>query len=212
MIDAFIEFASGPWGLWALGGVYFSLVIGERVWAALRQPGVYDNREALCSVALNLMNSLIHLGLAIIIPIALYLTVFEHARLFTVEALWLAIVLAFVVHELAYYFEHRISHRVGLFWAFHTIHHSANQFNHTTAARGFVLDGQLQGLFGLAAACLGVPPVVYFATAWLKSAYGIWNHASYVGDMGWMERWFATPRNHMVHHGTEAKYIDKNYS
>ena len=64
----------------------------------------------------------------------------------------------------------------------------------------------------LTASMLGVSPVVYLAIVVVKSAFGIWNHASYVGDLGWMEKVFATPRNHMVHHANQAKYIDKNYS
>ena len=105
-----------------------------------------------------------------------------------------------------------MGHRIGLMWAFHSIHHSSNEFNHTTAARGFYFDGQLQGIFALVAAFLGVPPVIYFATVVMKSLFGIWNHASYVGHLGWMEKVFATPRIHKVHHANQPQYIDKNYS
>lgn len=212
MLDSFIAFVNGPYAIWTMAAIYFSFVGGERVYAAFFRRGEYDNREALCSVALNLMNSLIWMGVGILLPIALYWLVYENARLFTVDHVLIAIVIAFVVHELSYYTEHRISHRVGLFWAFHTIHHSANQFNHTVAARGFVLDGYLQSIFALVAALLGVSPLIYFAVSFTNKIYGIWNHASYVGHLGVLERYLATPRNHMAHHGTEGKYIDRNYS
>lgn len=115
MLDSFIAFANGPYAIWTLAAVYFSLVGGERIYAALFRRGEYDNRQALCSVALNLMNSLIWMGVGILLPIALYWLVYENARLFTVDHVLIAIVIAFVVHELSYYTEHRISHRVGLF-------------------------------------------------------------------------------------------------
>jgi sterol desaturase/sphingolipid hydroxylase (fatty acid hydroxylase superfamily) len=211
MLDRIVETLGGPTGIWWLAGAYFSMVIGERLYA-LAQRARYNNADALCSIGLNLMNSLIGIGVGVLLPLAAYVSVFESARLFTVEALWFSLPIAFVVHELAYYWEHRLSHRIGLLWAFHAIHHSSNEFNHSTAARGFYLDGFFQSVFGLVAALLGVPPVVWFAMVVAKSAYGIWNHASYVGDLGWLERALATPRNHMVHHANQPQYIDKNYS
>lgn len=211
-MDYLIHLLGGENGIWLLAGAYFSMVIGERVFAAFSGSIPYDDKDALCSIGLNLLNSVLNLVLAVFVPLVLYIWVFEHARLTEFEQLWVAVPVAFIVHELAYYWEHRMSHRVGLLWAFHSIHHSSNSFNHTTAARGFFLDGKFQTVFGLVAAVLGVAPIIYFGIVVLKSAYGIWNHASYIGHLGWMERVFATPHNHMVHHANQAKYIDKNYS
>lgn len=211
MIETILNTLGGPNGVWWLAGGYFSLVLGERASAFIRGAR-YDDGDALCSIGLNLMNSALGIVLGGLLPLAAYVVLYDQARFFTVESLWLAVPLAFVIHELAYYAEHRLSHRVGLFWAFHAIHHSSNEFNHTTAARGFFLDGKLQGVLGLTAAFIGVAPVVYFAVMALKSLYGIWNHASYVGHLGWMERVFATPRIHKVHHANQPRYIDTNYS
>ena len=202
--------------LWLASG-YFGMVLAERVYrafegAALGETAPYDDRDALCSIGLNLMSSVISLVFSILVPLALYLWVYDAFRLTTIEALWVSIPLAFIVHELSYYWEHRAAHRVGLLWAFHTVHHSSNSFNHSTAARAFVLDGQLKIVGALFAALLGVPPVVYVAVTVLKNLYGIWNHASYVGHLGWAERIFATPLNHKIHHANQAQYIDRNYS
>ena len=212
MIDSIVNSLGGAQSLWWLAGAYFGMVIGERLFYVFKRREGYDNQDALCSIGLNLMNSVIGLAVGILIPLALYVLVYDNARLFTLDNYWLSIPVAFLVHELSYYWEHRLGHRVGLFWAFHSIHHSSNEFNHSTAARGFYLDGKLQAVGALIAALLGVPPVVYVFIIVVKSAFGIWNHASYVGDLGWMEKIFATPRNHMVHHANQAKYIDKNYS
>ena len=211
-MDALIDFLSGPSSLWLLAGAYFGMVFAERIYSAFARAGEYDDGEALCSIGLNLMNSVIGLILGILVPVAAAVWVYDHARWYTIDNSLFALVVAFVCHELAYYWEHRLGHRVGLLWAFHAIHHSSNEFNHATAARGFYLDGRMQIVGALVASLLGVAPAVYVAVSVLKSIFGIWNHASYVGDLGWMERVFATPRNHMVHHATQAKYIDRNYS
>ncbi|WP_430431968.1 sterol desaturase family protein [Oceanicaulis sp.] len=212
MLERLVEFLGSPMSIWLLAGAYFGMVISERVFYLLRRRGDYNNADALCSIGLNLMNSVLGLLIGFALPFAASVWLYDNARLFTIDAVWLALPVAFLCHELAYYWEHRLGHRVGLFWAFHSIHHSSNEFNHSTAARGFYLDGKLQILGALTASMLGVPPMVYLAIVVVKSAYGIWNHASYVGDLGWMEKVFATPRNHMVHHANQPKYIDKNYS
>ncbi len=212
MLDRFVELLGGPMSIWLLAGAYFGMVLGERVFYLIARRGQYDNGDALCSIGLNLMNSVIGLAIGFALPFAASVWLFDNARLFTIDAVWIALIIAFLCHELAYYWEHRLGHRVGLFWAFHSIHHSSNEFNHSTAARGFYLDGKLQITGALAASMLGVSPMVYLAIVVVKSAFGIWNHASYVGDLGWMEKVFATPRNHMVHHANQPKYIDKNYS
>ncbi len=212
MLERLVEFLGGPMSIWLLAGAYFGMVIGERIFYLLRRPGSYNNADALCSIGLNLMNSVLGLLIGFALPFAASVWLYDNARLFTIDTVWLALVVAFLCHELAYYWEHRLGHRVGLLWAFHSIHHSSNEFNHSTAARGFYLDGKLQIVGALSASILGVSPMVYLAIVVVKSAFGIWNHASYVGDLGWMEKVFATPRNHMVHHANQPKYIDKNYS
>lgn len=212
MLERIIASLSGPNSIWWLAFAYFSMVIGERLYYAIARRPDYNNRDALCSIGLNLMNSLIGIIVGIVLPLALYVLVFDHVRLFTIDTLLASLPMAFIVHELSYYWEHRLGHRIGLLWAFHAIHHSSNEFNHSTAARGFYFDGKLQAVGALVAALLGVPPSAYIAIVVIKSAYGIWNHASYVGDLGWMEKVFATPRNHMVHHANQPQYIDKNFS
>jgi sterol desaturase/sphingolipid hydroxylase (fatty acid hydroxylase superfamily) len=210
-LEQSVAFLSGPYGLYALGGFYFGSVFLERVWSHLKGAR-YDNWDALCSIGLNLMNSMIHIVIGMVLPLALYTVVWEHFRLIEAMPLVAALVMAFLVHDLSYYWEHRCSHRIGLLWAFHAIHHSSNEFNHSTAARGCWLDGLLRTPFDLVGALLGVPPAVFLAMSMIKNAYGIWNHAGYVGHLGWLETVLATPLNHKIHHANQPHYIDKNYS
>lgn len=206
-----IEFIGGEAALWILGGVYFGSVILERIWAIRGNPD-YDNRDALNSIGLNLMSSVLGLVMGLLIPLALYVLVYEQLRLFDAIPLLVAIPLAFIVHEFAYYWDHRLGHRIGLLWAFHAIHHSSNEFNHSTAARGFFLDGQLKALFACIAAFIGVDPVVFIAVSVCTNAFGIWNHASYVPPLGWLDRVLMTPKMHKIHHANQPQYIDRNYS
>jgi len=210
-LSAAINFLGGPAALWVLAAVYFGSVTLERIWAVRGNPG-YNNKDALCSIALNLISSVFNLVIGFLIPLALYLLVFEQFRLIDALALWLAIPLAFLINELAYYLDHRLAHRAGLLWAIHAIHHSSNEFNHTTAARGFIIDLKLKTLFSLPAALIGIEPVVFIAVTVLANAFGIWNHASWVPRLGWLDRVLMTPKMHKVHHANQPQYIDRNYS
>ncbi|QTD54561.1 sterol desaturase family protein [Parasphingorhabdus cellanae] len=211
MIEKAIETLGSETGIWWMAGAYFGMVLAERVYHLLKGSR-YDNADALCSIGLNLLGSVIKLLFGLVLPFALYILVYENFRFFTIDNLALAALLAFVVHELSYYWDHRLGHRVGLLWAFHSIHHSSNEFNHSTSARGFVLDNVARGPLDAIAALMGVPPIIFLGVSALKNIFGIWNHASYVGDLGPAEHVLATPRNHMVHHANQPHYIDKNYS
>lgn len=210
-LEQAIAFMGGEAALWILATVYFGSVILERLWAIHGNPD-YNNKDALASIGLNLLSSVLKMGLGVIFPIVVYVLVYDNLRLFDGVPPLLAIAIAFLVHDLSYYWEHRLGHRVGLLWAFHAIHHSSNEFNHSTAARGFFLDGLPRPLFDSVAALLGVPPVVFIAVSVAKNAFGIWNHASYVGRLGWLDRWLATPMIHKVHHANQPQYIDRNYA
>lgn len=210
-VNAVISFLAGPYGLYAIGAYYFMMVGGERVYYALRQPGRYDNRDGLANIAINLINSVFNLLLGIAVPFTLYVWVYDNHRIFDLSTTAWGLVAAFVAHELHYYWTHRLTHRTGLGWAFHAQHHSSNQFNFTVAARGFLFDGLFFTATVWPAALLGISPVQFFGMVILKNMYGIFNHARYVPKLGVLENYIATPANHRVHHGTQPKYIDKNY-
>lgn len=210
-LEKVAQFLSGETGIFYLAGAFLTFVVFERLYYAVKLPARYDDRDAGCNLALNFLNSALKIALNIIIPFVAYVFVYENFRLTTISNIALAAGLAFLVNELAYYWEHRLSHRVGLLWAFHSVHHSSNHFNHTVAARGFLFDGLPRVVFALPAALMGVPPFVYIAVHMIKDLFGIWNHADYVGSLGGLDRVFATPANHRVHHANQPQYVDKNY-
>jgi sterol desaturase/sphingolipid hydroxylase (fatty acid hydroxylase superfamily) len=212
-VETFLSYMGGDDGFWALGTVYFGMIGGEYLYYRLRRPGRYDVKDAANNVLVNFINIAFDSILSFVAPMVLYYWIYEHARLVPDLGLWVAIPLSFVGHEIAYYVDHRLGHRVGLFWAFHQVHHSSNEFNFTVAARGFLIDGNIVlFLCVLPLAWLGVPPLVFLGLHALKSIYGIFNHADWVPKLGILEEFMATPANHRAHHGTQDKYIDKNYS
>jgi len=210
---AFVNYMGSDDGFWGLAAAYFLMIVAEWIGYVLFRPGVYDHMDALNNIVINGIDFAFDFAISAIAPMVLYIWVYDHWRLIgPLPFLW-SIPLAFVAHEICYYIDHRIGHRVGLFWAFHQVHHSSNEFNFTVAPRGFLIDGNIVlFLCAIPFAFLGLPPAVFLGMHAIKSIYGIFNHADYVPKLGVLETFIATPSNHRAHHGVQAKYIDKNYS
>ena len=123
-----------------------------------------------------------------------------------------SVALLVVLCDLAYYWEHRFTHRVGLAWATHSVHHSSPHFNISVAYRFGPMDGVWPVFFHLPLAFIGFNPIVIFACEAFVQLYQTVLHTEVVRKLPRpVEAIMNTPSHHRVHHGTNAPYIDKNY-
>ena len=125
----------------------------------------------------------------------------------------LTVAVSVVLADLAYYWEHRFTHRVNLAWATHSVHHSSPYFNISVAYRFGPLDGFWPYFFStLPLMIIGFNPVVIiFADAFVQ-LYQTALHTEAIGKLPRaVETVMNTPSHHRVHHGTNDEYLDKNY-
>jgi sterol desaturase/sphingolipid hydroxylase (fatty acid hydroxylase superfamily) len=127
------------------------------------------------------------------------------------ERSWLTWIYAFVLYDFCYYWYHRFSHTVGLFWAVHVVHHQSEEFNLTTALRQPSTGVFTTWIFYLPMALTGVPVLVFLTVGVVQLFYQFWPHTRHIGRMGFLDRWIQTPSNHRVHHAQNDIYLDKNY-
>jgi sterol desaturase/sphingolipid hydroxylase (fatty acid hydroxylase superfamily) len=118
---------------------------------------------------------------------------------------------AVVVMDFLYYWEHRIMHTVPFFWAFHEVHHSSPWFNLSTSYRLNIFDRLLGPIFLAPAVLLGFSPKMVVAAFAINLTYQFFLHTQYVGKLGLLEGLINTPSAHRVHHGKNRAYIDKNF-
>ncbi|MEM1187409.1 MAG: sterol desaturase family protein [Pseudomonadota bacterium] len=147
---------------------------------------------------------------------ASYLSIFYWAYLnfaFTEIAVTpVSVALLVVLCDFAYYWEHRFTHRVGMAWATHSVHHSSPYFNISVAYRFGPMDGVWPLLFHLPLVVAGFDPIVVFACEAFVQLYQTILHTEVIGRLPRpIEAIFNTPSHHRVHHGTNRPYIDKNY-
>jgi sterol desaturase/sphingolipid hydroxylase (fatty acid hydroxylase superfamily) len=119
--------------------------------------------------------------------------------------------LALVADDFAYYWFHRFHHEVRVLWASHVPHHSSERYNLATALR--------QSWFPVTAlpfyaplVLLGFDPLLLLAAHGVNLLYQFWIHTELIDRMPrWFEAVFNTPSHHRVHHGSNARYLDRNY-
>ena len=124
---------------------------------------------------------------------------------------WAVFVLAVIAADFAYYWEHRLSHRIRLFWLAHAVHHSSPIMNVAVAFRFSIFDPFIAAIFHLPLILLGFHPVHVAAGEIIVLGYQTWIHNETIGKLGFLEKILNTPSAHRVHHGSDGKYLDKNY-
>jgi sterol desaturase/sphingolipid hydroxylase (fatty acid hydroxylase superfamily) len=125
---------------------------------------------------------------------------------------WWSFAVAFVVVDLCYYAYHRASHRIGVLWGAHIVHHESDEYNLTLSLRQGSVALFSSIPFYLPAAVMGIPLEVFLAASGIYQLYQFFVHTALVKNMGWLEHILATPRLHRLHHARNEPYIDCNYS
>ena len=191
--------------------VLLLVVIGE----ALLRRYVWRRPTDLRGVAASLGDALVRrgiglLGLATVAPLPAL--AWSH-RLFTVPMntvpAWLGL---YLLVEFAYYWHHRMTHRVRWFWATHSVHHSSNQLMLASAVR-LGWTGRLGGAiaFFTPLVWIGFAPQAVFGLLAAGLFYQFWIHADWLPSLGALEWVLNTPTHHRVHHASNPEYLDCNY-
>jgi len=122
-----------------------------------------------------------------------------------------SILLAVLVADLVYYWEHRLAHEIRILWLQHAVHHSSRYLNIITGIRFGPLEGVWSVIAHFPMVLMGFPPELIIFSSLVVLAYQTWLHTELVGKLGPLEWILNTPSHHRVHHGSDAKYLDRNY-
>lgn len=191
--------------------IFLSTIVIEIVVAHFRGRQVYDTSDAVASLHFGIISQVFN-TLTKLFTIGIYIAVYEAfaALAWPMDSvvLW---VLAVVLYDFCYYWNHRLNHEIALLWGGHVVHHSSEYFNLSTALRQSSTSAFYNWMFYLPLAVLGVPPTMFAVVALIDLLYQYWVHTELIDRMGWFEWIFVTPSNHRVHHGQNDYCIDRNY-
>ncbi|CAM4249309.1 Fatty acid hydroxylase superfamily protein [Mycobacterium basiliense] len=128
---------------------------------------------------------------------------------------WWVWVSALVLTDLAYYVKHRMAHRIRVFWAAHSVHHSSQYFNLSTGVRTpWLVPGWLflSAVVYVPLVLAGFPVWMIFGCHAIVIFYQYPIHTERVDRLPRpIEYLFNTPSHHRVHHGANNPYLNKNY-
>ena len=124
---------------------------------------------------------------------------------------WWSWALALLAADLTYYWMHRIEHEHRILWATHSVHHSSRDYNLTVGFRLSVIEASFEWIFLIPMILIGFNPFQAIIALVLVAQYQHWIHTERVGRLGWLDEVFNTPSVHRVHHGSNPRYLDRNY-
>jgi sterol desaturase/sphingolipid hydroxylase (fatty acid hydroxylase superfamily) len=122
------------------------------------------------------------------------------------------VIAVLLLTDLLEYWYHRAQHRLPLLWRLHSLHHSEEHFNSTTAARQCWLDGVVRVLviFPAVGIVFRADPVVILIARLLIITNNVHAHMSM--HRSWGRLWWLlnSPQYHRCHHSLAADCIDRN--
>lgn len=197
-------------GLEFTSKLFFFLLWVELGWDVLRK-----NRssiwEPMANYSFHMITKTVEMGLyGMLLGMAmLFFSDFAVAEIPFTALTW---TLCLILTDLSYYWMHRCEHRVRLLWALHSVHHSSEEYDLTTALRLFWLLDFTLCVFFAPIILIGFHPLQVISCMFIVFTYMTWVHTNKIGKLGWFDRWFNSPSVHRVHHGANRQYIDKNYA
>ena len=191
--------------------VYFFLIGVELIVQWVTHRKIYRLNDALTNISCGITQQLSGLFLKVL-SFTVYVVVFEKFRFMTLPNNWITVTILFFAVDFCYYWAHRMSHEINLFWGGHVVHHQSEDYNFSVALRQGSFQVVWTFAFYLPLAMMGFDPTTFVLISALNTVYQFWIHTETIGKLGPVEWIFNTPSHHRVHHGRNPKYIDRNHA
>ena len=125
-------------------------------------------------------------------------------------------VVAFFLLDLTNYAVHRLEHALPWVWHFHSLHHSDEHLDVSTALRKHPVSGLFTTTcFVAVALALGIPPIAALVYNVAADAVGVLAHSGFRWPLPWAQRVQALrlvrPEDHRLHHSEDQPETDSNF-
>lgn len=190
---------------------FFLFFIGLEYWFSQKQGKSYHKFESsIANINIGIVERIIDLFAA---GGFYFFYDFLHQKfaIFEIQPTWWLWVLLLLVTDFLWYWYHRFGHEINLFWGFHVVHHSSEEFNYTAGTRITYFQAVIRTLFWSVLPIIGFPAEMITTILLIHGAYPFFTHTQTIGKLGWLEYILVTPSHHRVHHASNEAYLDKNY-
>jgi alkylglycerol monooxygenase len=193
--------------------IFFILIGIELLVERFSHQKLYRLQDAIANLSCGITSQLSGLFLKIF-AVGIYEILFQNFSFLHLDrTTWWYWVILILLVDLAYYWAHRMSHEINLFWGGHVVHHQSEEYNLSVALRQSSLQVIWTFGFSLPIAFLGFETFDFALISAFNTLYQFWIHTETIKKLPkWIEFIFNTPSHHRVHHGRDPKYIDKNHA
>lgn len=190
--------------------MYFILMAVEMITLRFQKHPGYRLNDAITNINCGVISQVTGVFIKVL-SIGIYTLIYENLAFIQIPNNIWTFLLLFFLYDLCYYWAHRKSHEINLFWGGHVVHHSSEEYNLSVALRQSSTQTIWTFFFYFPLALLGFDPVMLVLASGINLLYQFWIHTEAIGKMGFLEKFMNTPSHHRVHHGRNPKYIDKNH-
>jgi len=187
----------------------YIIIIGfEMLLSSIHHKKYYTSKGTLYNIYLSALNfglDILMLGTCLHV-----LNYFSAYQFFAIENAWAYWIILLIAEDFLFYILHYVDHYVRFFWAVHVTHHSSDEYNLTVGFRSSVFQPLYRLFYFIPLAFFGFKPLDVMFMYSVTQIYGILIHTQFVGRLGFIEWFMATPSHHRVHHGKNPIYLDKN--
>lgn len=170
----------------------------------------YNLKETMENIGTGSISLLFDHGFSLLsYPLLLWL--YENCKIILWQEDVIYFVALFPLLDFIEYWFHRFSHVVPLMWTAHKVHHQSKFFNLSVGLRTSVLIPFFNIGFYCIIPILGFHPAHLLTFIFIQGGYQLFVHTETIKRLGLFDRILVTPSVHRVHHGTNKKYIDKNF-
>ncbi|BDS15092.1 sterol desaturase family protein [Aureispira anguillae] len=190
--------------------IFFLLIGIEFLISRFHQQELYRFNDAISNISCGISQQVLSVFIKSL-TLGLY-AYFYHLSPLRIPTTWWSYLILFLAIDGLYYWFHRYSHEINIFWGAHVVHHQSEDYNLSVALRQSAFQSLISGVFYLPLAFLGFDPISFLLINTLQTLYQFWIHTETIDKLPqWFEYVFNTPSHHRVHHGQNPEYIDKNH-
>lgn len=197
------------WAALAIPAFFIFLGL-EAVVARKGKKNLFDFNSSIANISVGILERLMNLFISASF-ISVFYYIYEQYRVFDIPLNIYVWIILLLMTDLVWYWYHRLSHEINIFWAAHIVHHQSEEYNYTVSARITVFQALLRNVFWSVLPFLGFHPVMVVAILIVHGTYSFFTHTQVIGKLGWIEKIMITPSHHRVHHASDEKYLNKNY-
>ncbi|WP_187261519.1 sterol desaturase family protein [Pontibacter beigongshangensis] len=184
-------------------------VVAEWLVGIYRKKNYYHTKDFLAALSIGGVNAVLG-GMMKILLFSIAMHIYNMVP-WAMPRVWWGFLVCFLAVDFCRYWAHRIAHEQRFWWATHVTHHSSSKMNFSVSFRtGWT--NQIKFVFFIPVPLLGIDPFTFFVCHQVAVLYQFWIHTELIRKMpAPVEYLFVTPSHHRAHHGSNPKYIDKNF-